>query len=234
MPDDKSWLIEKICLDIDKLVSKRSSEEDLKEFINGVNTEKLLNSCLATAKSKITHLNDVCKSSYDHPNGFVKLTLVDRIPAWALRLHIWRKPVNEIENDLHDHCGYLVSKIVKGELINDVYERCDETRGSTYFSYADVLDESQHKLAYLGMSNLILQRREIFRSPISYFLGGDVIHRTAPFAGFPVISLVLQGPKYKTTSLIYRLSERKIAEVVSTTCSSTFYFDSLEEASRHG
>jgi hypothetical protein len=226
--------IERLTASVSRLLSLRPSERDLIYLIDSLDAGQLFSSCLSRAGGDSNYLNSVCGVSYNHPNGFAKIVLVDKTPAWALRLHIWRAPVPKHQNDIHNHCGYLVSRVIRGELINEIYEECERGSGDRYFLYEDVLERSVHKLSYVGMRSLIAKSSEVVSGGASYYLDGPVIHRTVPSRDFPLITLVLQGPKVSMTSLVYRSRRRELAEEVSTMCSKEFFIGLLEEAVRYG
>jgi hypothetical protein len=110
------------------------------------NVSRVLRSCLAAGRAQGTYLADVCRRSYVHPNGFVKLDLA-RTSSWALRLHVWSSGVSDELNDPHDHRGFLVSRVLRGAITNNEFEVRPKVGGATsYLRYKDVLRDSVHQL----------------------------------------------------------------------------------------
>lgn len=220
--------VNQICSTIDQLAALQAHQGELLSFIGKLEATQVLGACLLLGQDK-SYLSTVCGSSYVHPNGFSKLTLVDRSPAWCLRLHVWRRPVIDAENDCHNHRGYLVSRVLRGLLVNELYSDRDDRTASKYLCYADTLDDSIHRLEQIGVSRLALDKREAICSGSSYYLDGLEVHRSVPLDPFPVVTMVLQGPVSRSASLVYRRFRRPDAESVSTSCSATFFISGLTE-----
>src|ERR1700733_1197721 len=199
--------IGELSVEIARRLSQGEEEKGLLEMVDGINPRRLLAGCLLLS-ARQEYSEEVCALSYQHPNGFIKLVLINRIPYWALRLHVWRDPISANENDIHDHCGYLVSKVLDGELVNEIYRVLDKDKGagvsSKFLEYEDVLSHGIHTLTATGTRLLALERREIIRSGSLYYLDDSVIHRTISAVRASSMSLVLEGPRTKKSRKVYR------------------------------
>jgi hypothetical protein len=220
--------IEKICSRIDQLAASQLVRSVLLSYIGELDARRILEACLLRGQDE-SYLSTVCGSSYAHPNGFSKLTLVDRNPAWSLRLHVWPRPVMDAENDCHNHRGYLVSRVIRGKLVNELYTDRDDLTALNFLCYEDRLDSSMHHLEQIGVRSLALDRRETICSGDTYFLDGLEVHRSVPLDPFPVVTIVLQGPVSLRHSLVYRRFRRPSEESVSTSCSAEFFMGCLIE-----
>lgn len=193
--------------DVEDALGSTAFESRLQEIIKAVNVRGLLNAFLhPTIQDSLTSRG--CEASYFHSNGFLKLTLAGVAPEWVLRLHIWKGPPKINENDIHDHCGFFISRIIRGSLINQTFDFTGPNDGREYYEFRHTVGANP-PVVWVGIKRLILTEETIINSNTTYFLPDTVIHRTIPTQDFPCITLVLQGPKRKTSSMIYRNSQRK-------------------------
>lgn len=185
----------------------------LKEIVARVDVKFLLNEALGRCQDEPLYRERLCRSSYRHPNGFIKLALLNESADWAVRVHHWPEPVDEEHNDIHDHCGPFVSRILGGALENINYVEDSGEEHPAYHVYRDFLDDSVHSFHSLGMQRLRIDDVRVLEKGMVYHLGADIIHRSSPRSPFPCTSIVIQAPKEKRYSTIYKqqpAAEKKI------------------------
>src|SRR5215472_4336759 len=91
--------------------------------------------------------------SFRHPLGFNKLTLIDALPLYMLRIHVWW-PNNEPGVDhVHNHRFNFVSSVICGSYDMQVYEQDDS--GSPMVQYQeDVSPDLGWRLQHIGITRL--------------------------------------------------------------------------------
>jgi hypothetical protein len=191
-----------------------------------LDTLATLRNILLRCKTESSDLLGVCRRSYAHPNGFTKIGIASG-RDWALRLHVWQRTPPDVYNDLHDHCGFFVSRVLLGGIRNE--EHVAELLSSSvrYLKYRDRLTNSVHRLVADGEIALSKGDVILYRRGDQYSLTRSVIHRTVPEPPFPVATLVLEGPREQEYSNVYRLRPRPEAEVVSTQCPPRLVLETL-------
>lgn len=198
------------------------------ECLKSLNVGLLLAAC-TKAVADPHYLKLRCGQSYRHPNGFDKLTVFAG-PDWALRLHLWRSVPNPHLNDPHDHCGPFASRVLSGKLINVILQQVDAARGSKYVEYYDRLILAVHMLDVRAEVSLRVQREDISHAGTTYYMSGDEIHQTTVAEPLPCLTIVLQGPRHKEISRVFRPICRGEVEV-GASCSPDYYLKTLREYS---
>lgn len=181
-----------------------------------IDAKRLLYDCLSQASSGSDYILNACRTSYHHPNGFARLLLVDCRPRWALRLHVWQGPVARHDNDIHGHCGPVVSRLLCGRLLNTEYTAM--SAGSAFLEHEDRLVGMVHTITPRGVAYLRLDSRKYLAAGDVYALRSNVIHRTTPLPPFPVVTLVADGARRRSVARVYRPRRRPEFEQVVTKC----------------
>lgn len=205
--------------------------QDHTEWLSGVDIRAVLAAVAAAVAREPAYAAAVCRLSYVHPNGFTKLVLAHRLPSWALRLHVWRVPVHPNDNDIHDHCGPLTSRVLIGEIVNETYEVADD--GTVFERYIDEASASTHNLTRAGSTMLALSSSDRHSHGSCYSLPFDVLHRTDPLGQFPVVTLVAEGVRLRGFSSVYRKPKAHRPNVVPTASTPEWFASELRDIQRH-
>lgn len=224
-----SWISERF----DRLTGSNADMSACRAALSALDVCAVLRSALTQAHTDADHLTDACHRSYEHPNGFVKLRLAGG-RRWALRLHLWSAEVPADRNDPHDHCGFLVSRIVSGGVRNDEYAPSSGPGSVGYLRYRDQLADSVHRLTEAGTERLTLLVSAVYGTDDTYLLDGNVIHRTSPRKPFPTVTLVLEGPHTKAFSTVYRTHPRPDRQTVRINCTPHFFLRTIEVTLQRG
>jgi len=89
---------------------------DIVEDISNEKLRLLLESLVADPGA----LAVAASHSHRHQLGFVKIVVQIEDSGECLRLHLWDKPI-EMEEDIHSHCASFKSRIVLGEITENVF-----------------------------------------------------------------------------------------------------------------
>ncbi len=147
----------------------------------------------------------LARSSYLHAFGFAKLVLLEQPGAFKLRLHDW--PRGADESDIHDHRWSFGSKVLRGGYHFEEYALA---RGDAWhcYRYLPTRGRGHFELEGLGTRDVQLMRRGRVSEGAVYCLGSQTPHRVRAHASEPTLSLVLQGPDVKESTVVLTKSAR--------------------------
>lgn len=121
-------------------------------------------------------LRDLASDSYEHENGFVKLTIL-KGANFRIRLHWWRAETN-MENvaNVHNHRFDCISHVLKGQL-RDVAWHTDDAGGVfSHYRYSPRSGTESYLLRYLGSRSLNITARATHRRGATYWLSNRSLH----------------------------------------------------------
>lgn len=152
--------------------------------------------------------NDIFNHSYLHQNGFYKLVIHTRYDLnWRLRLHIWDTQKN-CDYDIHNHSWGFVSCVLKGSLINEIYEKSTIGKSFNEFTYVLNNESLESSLISSGSNNLYLSNYSEINSFNVYSQESHVFHRTYPKEGKLTVSLIIQQKPFKNESTVFKNEKR--------------------------
>ena len=137
--------------------------------------ETALLNLAAVALSDPVRLATLARESYRHDNGFLKLLLFrSQCDHLRVRLHIWPKTDVRRQN-IHDHRFSFWSRIVRGRMINHVWEvGVGEIR--EHFQYYSRAGKSYYAMMKLGTTSLVETRQFCVAAGGSYFFESGCLH----------------------------------------------------------
>ena len=122
-------------------------------------SNRALLSCLEAILEDYELLTAVARRSHRHQLGFFKYVLIAS-SSGSLRMHYWDRAPDALE-DIHSHCAHFRSRIVLGELTENLF---GVTPGAKHSRFRYHFDENlRHSIAVAdGMSGLnLLESRQL-------------------------------------------------------------------------
>ncbi|WP_373990952.1 hypothetical protein [Duganella sp. BuS-21] len=116
------------------------------EVVEDVSNGKLLR-CLKLLQADDVLLIEAASRSYRHQLGFLKLVLMTGLDGACLRLHVWDRLVNPVE-DIHSHCADFMSRVVLGRLEENAFELAGGETHALFRYHFDV--DAGHSVAVKG------------------------------------------------------------------------------------
>lgn len=123
-------------------------------------SNRALLSCLEAILEDDELLNAVARRSHRHQLGFIKYVLIADSSGRCLRMHYWDRAPDALE-DIHSHCAHFRSRIVLGELTENLFA---VTPGAEHLRFRYHFDENLgHSIALAdGMSGVsLLESRKL-------------------------------------------------------------------------
>lgn len=150
-------------------------------------------------------VNKCAAISEHHRIGFTKLYLAIS-PFHQLHLHIfWPSEVDNRKESIHNHKFSFLSAILKGGLINQIYQRC-ETGGELLHEYLAKPNASQQcdKFEYRALTNIRVIDEQNYHSGQIYSLHHETFHNAIPKNfGELTITLFLRSANQKEADTIF-------------------------------
>jgi len=114
--------------------------------------------------------------SYHHENGFLKLVVFrTRDDLFRLRLHIWPESAYADQN-IHDHRFAFWSYVLKGTIINHIWEPDPSGSRFTHYTYHPRELQTQYVLQKQGAVRLKESATFKRQQGTTYHFGSDVLH----------------------------------------------------------
>lgn len=150
----------------------------------------------------------ISKKSYEHGNGFIKIVLLDRLPYFSLRLHIWSG--FKKDRHIHNHPWDMSGVLLKGNYSWRIYDVYRE--GSSFNRYNCIYTASSQ--GHFFYKKDCVDIKMLFESSIRegeiFFLNSSAYHDVLNCADYSA-SLVLHG-EVKKDADIFVLSQCELAE----------------------
>jgi hypothetical protein len=140
--------------------------------------------------------------SFRHPLGFSKLTLINVLPLFQLRAHVWW-PGNWTGVDhIHNHRFSLVSSVVHGTYEMQMYE--DHPAGLPMTEYREeVSRELGWRLQYVSTTRIRSLATIRLQQGTSYILPAETLHRVTVMRVVPCVTLFLQTMNSRSTTNVF-------------------------------
>jgi hypothetical protein len=127
-----------------------------------------------------------------HGNGFIQ---VDIGPD--LRLHVWSKKAPQAQNvytPIHNHSFSFLSRIIKGRLMNKVYQTCPGQSHKVYV--AITRDHQDTRLEACGLtSGVLLETDHIYEAGADYSFPAGEFHESVPLEN-PTVTIMRKVAKH--------------------------------------
>jgi hypothetical protein len=145
------------------------------------NSVDLLTAISRAIRAEKIVLQALASKSYQHENGFAKLTIFDDRKRFRLRLHWWRIPdYSRDRANIHNHRFKCVSHLLRGSL-HDVGWKLDSGGAAyTHHCYYPRSGAQKYLLAYAGNAHLSVVHQTEYRSGDTYAMRQDTLHTSHP------------------------------------------------------
>ena len=140
--------------------------------------------------------------SFHHPLGFTKITLIDALPVFTLRIHAWWPTTQVTADHIHNHRYWFVSRILTGSYDMELFQKAEN--GELMMEYQEHVSQRQGwQLARLGGSHL--QRLGTLRlhSSSSYDLPPETLHRVSVPRETACVTILLQSASTRSTTQVF-------------------------------
>jgi hypothetical protein len=128
----------------------------------------------------------------EHPNGFDRLTLVDALPHYRIRLHIWWPERRGAVEDIHNHAWDFGSVVLAGQLRFKTYT-AGET-GEEHFVYRHTYGAAgNYRDDEVERCRLVLGLNAVLPAGTQYTFDHRQLHTVSPEGEGPVATLVVTG-----------------------------------------
>jgi hypothetical protein len=140
--------------------------------------------------------------SFRHPLGFSKLSLIDALPLFQLRVHVWWPGNGTSVDHIHNHRFSFVSSVVYGTYEMQMYEY-DRT-GLPMAEYREeVTRELGWRLQYVSTTRIRSLTTSRLQQGTSYVLPAETLHRVTVMRAVPCITLFLQTMNSTSTTKVF-------------------------------
>jgi hypothetical protein len=216
---------------LDSVLGSIPTPEALLRAVEEVDGQELIAALRANARRNANFARQLARRTYRHPNGFIRVAVCQLAHGGMLRVHQWREPVDNTQNDFHDHRGGFASKLIGGRLLNEEFRITD---GSSHLRFEDVFTPPVHRLLARGDAGLVLDDATILRGEDSYYLSPEVIHRTSPLAPHRTTTVVIEDRPMRDRSTVLRIKgARDFEPTVAAAVDPLELIELLESLSTH-
>lgn len=147
-------------------------------------------------------VNACAARSFRHPLGFNKLTLIDALPLYMLRIHAWWPDSGIAVDHVHNHRFDFISSVVCGGYDMEVYKQ--DYIGSPMVEYREsVSPELGWSLNHIGMTRLRPLTTIRLQQGTSYTLSAESLHRVTAQPAIPSVTLFLQTTISRSTTQVF-------------------------------
>ena len=172
-----------------------------------------LTSLLEEIALRTDDITKLCKSSYYHPNGFLKLMLMEcKHTGFLMRLHSWDNQSSEKEliSRTHNHMRDGWSIILDGEMCDNRYFECPSKFGEKYFktNIYERHDTSSYKLVPVGNTYLTQKSSQKLHKGNIYSLFHRAIHNTVIPSKMKASTIFIQSCRLSSHSSSFTTTQR--------------------------
>lgn len=140
--------------------------------------------------------------SFRHPLGFNKLTLIDALPMFMLRVHAWWPNESTCVDHVHNHRFEFASTVVRGEYRMDLYRQ--ESSGIPVTEYCEQVNpEFGWRLSHVGSAHLRPLAAFRLSEGTAYTLPSDALHRVTVSRQTSCVTLFLQGTISRNATQVF-------------------------------
>lgn len=146
-------------------------------------------------------VSELARSSYRHPNGFIKLILAKHSNGSRVRMHVWDSASEA--SDIHDHFWDFSSMVVTGQLRSERFRR--SARG-VIFEELDLLWRPQDAFALRqsGKQPLACISETVASAGQTHALDASDLHRVSVWRHGLTATVVLQGRDIRPDNHVFR------------------------------
>jgi hypothetical protein len=158
---------------------------------------------LLLSLSKVDKAIAACaERSFRHPLGFSKLTLIDALPLFNLRVHVWWPGDEGGVDHVHNHRFSFVSGVACGSYDMQLYEQ--DPAGSPVIEYCEnVSPELGWRLDHVAATRIRPLTTIRLKPGTSYALPAETLHRVTVKRTVPCVTLFLQTTVSRSTTQVF-------------------------------
>ena len=154
------------------------------------------------------NLSYIQTNSYVHPNGFKKVVFpAEPRDCEEYRVHFW--PSQGVVTDIHNHTSDFCSLVVKGELIEEMYQKIEGDK-YTLYRCSNEITSGCTQLSKLHRCDLMFIQKQRILENQCYDISCDTFHRVCVAANTTTVSLVKQMKKERSISFVAK--ERRLTK----------------------
>lgn len=159
--------------------------------------------------------------SFRHPLGFDKIMLVNCLPLFSLRIHVWWPSETISAEHIHNHRFNFLSFALRGSYTMETFQ-VNPNSGITMTEYQEALTRSGGwELRPLGDAYIQSLCTIIIKQGSGYELRADTLHKVTVEPGSMCMTIFLQTTPIRTTTRVFAKPEecapfRSPKEVLST------------------
>jgi hypothetical protein len=175
---------------------------DLLEMISAMARPGDLAELLLSLDKEDKAITACAERSFRHPLGFSKLTLVDALPLFNLRVHVWWPGAADGVDHVHNHRFSFVSGVVCGSYDMQLYEQ--DPAGSPVIEYREnVSPELGWRLDHVAATRIRPLTTIRLQPGTSYALPAETLHRVTVKRTVPCVTLFLQTAISRSTTQVF-------------------------------
>jgi hypothetical protein len=142
------------------------------------------------------------RRSFWHPLGFNKLAVIDALPLYILRIHVWWPDTSTRVDHVHNHRFDFISSVVHGSYDMQMYEK--NRTGSPMVEYREeVSPELGWRLCPVATTRIRPLTTIRLQQGTSYALPAETLHRVAVKQEAPCVTLFLQTKISRSTTQVF-------------------------------
>lgn len=154
-----------------------SDWQEITEVVKDTSNEALLHR-IDFLLANESALVEAAGLSHRHQLGFFKYVLMTDQSGRCLRVHFWDSSANAFQEDIHSHCAHFRSRIVFGQLSENIFELAP---GTSYTRFHYRFDQSLgHSVAELdGLTGIALRETRVFNAGNTYEKNSTGLHNVS-------------------------------------------------------
>lgn len=141
--------------------------------------------------------------SFRHPLGFDKIMLLNCLPLFSLRIHVWWPTETISHEHIHNHRFSFLSFAVRGGYAMETFQ-ANDSNGTAMTEYQEALTrDGSWELRPLGHSYIQSLCTIIVKQGSGYELQADTLHKVVVEPGSICMTIFLQTRPIRTTTRVF-------------------------------
>ena len=155
-----------------------------------------------------SHAVASCASrSFRHPLGFDKIMLLNCLPLFSLRIHVWWPSEAICAEHIHNHRFNFLSFAVRGGYTMETFQ-ANDSNGVAMIEYQETLTQNgAWELRPLGDAYIQSLCTIIVKQGSGYELQADTLHKVIVEPGSMCMTIFLQTTPIRTTTRVFTKPE---------------------------
>lgn len=187
---------------VDKAADHRDGSASLLEAFSALAQPRHIAEVLSSMAGDAAVIDAGAARSFRHPLGFNKITLIDALPSFMLRMHVWWPTTEVLADHIHNHRFGFATSVLVGAYDMELFQRADTGQPMTEYQEA-VTDQRGWQLTKIGLAHLQLLATLRLEQGATYALPADALHRVTATAKAPCVTLFLQTARSRSTTHVF-------------------------------